>query len=130
MSSNAHVYHGIWPVIVNALIQRSWTENVLQEAVDLVSHAAQSLHKGELNSKTLLSEDTKQCRHNFKAMEKADYYVWGFKPFIGKEMLEKLRHMPSSLPSNLSDIRSIGNGKERFSEHIDETLTAGSTDEC
>lgn len=41
MNTDAHVYHGTWPMAFNARIQHVLTEIVMQEAHNLVARASQ-----------------------------------------------------------------------------------------
>lgn len=52
MSTNSHVYHKSWSVIMKTLIQLFLTENVFHEPTCSVTRAFQGLDKHELEFKT------------------------------------------------------------------------------
>lgn len=57
---------------------------------------------------------TGQCRYSLTAIGKVKYYVFGLKPSIGEEVLEELRRVPLTAPSNLIETKRIVATKARF----------------
>lgn len=111
MSTEAGVCHGTWPVVINALIQRSLAKNELHGANYLVARPSQGLDEDEREFKTQFSKATKQCRHTFTAMQKTNYYVRDLKQSIRKKMLDEVRPMSPSMRSSLIGIGCIAAAK-------------------
>lgn len=58
MSTDAHVSHGSWPVVINALNKRFLTRNMLQEAHDPVNRASQRWDDDKLDFEKQISKAT------------------------------------------------------------------------
>lgn len=89
MSTDDHVCHGTWPVVIDALFQRFLTKIVLQEAHDLVPRASLWPDEEELEFASRFSRAVRQCRLISPAKEKDTYYVCGLNPFICEEILKE-----------------------------------------
>lgn len=113
MSNDAHAYHGTGPVVVDDLMQSFLTENVLQDAHELVTGASQRRAEDKLELETRFSETTGQCRHISIAMEKVNYYGSGPKPSTREVILKDLRRIFPNPCFNLNNIRRIATAKGR-----------------
>lgn len=121
MSTGAHFHVEIWAIAINALLPRFFSENVPQEAHDLLALATKRPDEDEVELKTRLSKARKQVRHMFSSMEKANYFVGGLKPYICKEMLQELRSMPPYKRSIIVETRrngtAEGRSQRKFTKH-------------
>lgn len=70
ISTDPHVYHGTFPVVINVPIQGFLNKNVLEKKHDFVTRAFQRPDGDELGLEIRFSKATRQCRHFLKLEEK------------------------------------------------------------
>lgn len=90
MSTDGHVSHQTWSVVINELIHRFLTEIVFQEAIYLVAGVFQQLGKDKLELEFQITKGTRKSCHVFTIIEKDNHCVCELKPPIRKEILEEL----------------------------------------
>lgn len=94
---------------IDALIQRSLTKDVPQEAHDLETPAFERPDNDRIEFKTQCSTATRQCHHILQAMKKVDYNFCGLKPSI--PVLKKLQVMPPHVHSIVIEVGCIAAAK-------------------
>lgn len=108
MSSDAHLCHKTWPMVIKALIRRFLT---IKSASRSTRFSNSTLSKGQKMSDWNLRPAFLRLSESiitmFSAMEKLTTTFTSWKPSICKEMVEHLRHMHPNVRSCHIDIESI-----------------------
>ena len=96
-----------WPQVINALLRRFLTDDVLQAAFDSVSRATQGEKEDEGSFAERISKSSRQCRHEFTRIDLVNYYVRGLHPATREGVSQQLRMLSETQSQDLSVVRQI-----------------------
>lgn len=91
--------------MVDALLRRLLTDEVLKRAQDAVSGAEQSDREIESKFVERVSKAARLCCHVSSKGELVNYYVQGLRPAIREILAQQVRWMPKGEISSFSAVR-------------------------
>lgn len=105
--------HGTWPHVVNALIRRFLTDDVLRSAYDAVARAEQMDEEDEAQFADRVSKASRLCRHVFGRHELVNYYVQGLNTAVREVVAQQVRQMGTEDQASLSAVRQVASAVGR-----------------
>lgn len=102
-----------WPFVINALLRRFLSDDVLQEAYDGVSRAVQREKEDETAFATRVMDASRVCRHVFTPSELVNAYVRGLHEATRERIYEQVRHLPAKDRTNIVVIRQMASAEGR-----------------
>lgn len=111
-----------WPHIIDALLKRFLTDDVLQEAYNSVTRAGQREGEDEAKFAVRLSSSSRLCRHVFRKADVVNYYLCGLKPSVRELVAQHVRMMSPADRVNLAAVKqaavAIGKSQRALREEV------------
>ena len=96
-----------WPHVVQTLIKRFLTDDVLHTAYDAVTTVTQKSNEDENQFADRISDLVRDCAGVFTDREVVQYYARGLSPLIRERVLYGLRNMVEAERSDLTAVRRL-----------------------
>ena len=110
---NVSPLSGTWPFVVNALLERFLTRDVLREAHDRVVNARQMDGEDEVAFAQRVDNAARACRYVFDPAEVTNYFVSGLRDSTRYRVQEAIKRWSEKDATNLVAVRELAVGEGR-----------------
>lgn len=111
-----------WPHIIDALLKRFLTDDVLQGSYNAVTRAEQREGEDEERFEVRLSTSSRFYSHVFRKADVVNYYLCGLKPSVCELVAQHVRMMSPADRENLAAVKqaavSIGKSQRALREEV------------
>lgn len=104
-AGTARALQGTWPSVVNALIHRFLPDDILQEAMEAVTLAAQAPQEDEDTFGERLEKAARDCQHVFTNHELVNHFIRGLPTAVRETVTDRARGMSLEHRGDLSKVR-------------------------